>query len=197
MQGNGGIAMKASNVSERFASALPYDRYLQTGTEEQQRRWTQVYDLAHLTAVQNQLVRGFERDMKVLVYSGIWCGDCVQQGPLIHRIGEANSAKIDLRFIERPMADELPEDLRINGGSRVPIVLFFSEDWAWCATAGDRTIHRYRALALTRLGPSCPTGIIAPEKDELDATLGDWLIEFERVQLMLRLAPRLRQKYQD
>src|SRR6202167_5522802 len=44
-------------------------------------------------------------------------------------------------------------------------------------------IHRYRALALSRLGPSCPTGIIAPEKDELDATLGDWLNEVERVQL--------------
>ena len=129
--------MKVSNVSERFASALPYDRYLQTGSEEQQRRWTQVYDLAHLTGAQQQLVGGFERDMKILVYSGIWCGDCVQQGPLIHRIAQGNTAKIDLRFIERPMSDELPEDLRINGGSRVPIVLFFSEDWDWCATAGD------------------------------------------------------------
>ena len=60
--------MKASNVSERFASALPYDHYLQTGNEEQQRRWTQVYDLAHLTGAQEQLVGGFERDMKILVF---------------------------------------------------------------------------------------------------------------------------------
>jgi thiol-disulfide isomerase/thioredoxin len=189
--------MRTSSVSQQFASALPYDRYLQTGTEEQQRRWKQVHDMAHLTTAQQQLVGGFERDMKILIYSGIWCGDCVQQCPLIHRIAQDNPAKIDLRFIERPMSDELPEDLRINGGSRVPIVLFFSEDWDWCATAGDRTIHRYRALALSRLGPSCPTGIVAPEKDELDATLGDWLNEVERVQLMLRLAPRLRQRYQD
>jgi hypothetical protein len=189
--------MKISNISELFASALPYDGYLLTGTEEQQRRWTQVYDLAHLTTAQQQLVGGFERQMKILIYSGIWCGDCVQQIPLIHRIAQANTVKIDLRFIERPMTSELPEDLRINGGSRVPIALFFSEDWDWCATAGDRTIHRYRALALSRLGPSCPTGIIAPEQDELDATLADWLNEVERVQLMLRLAPRLRQRYQD
>ena len=94
--------MKASNISERFASALPYDRYLQTGSQEQQRRWTQVYDLAHLTAAQQQLVGGFERDMKILVYSGIWCGDCVQQCPLIHRIAQANTAKIDLRFMSVP-----------------------------------------------------------------------------------------------
>jgi hypothetical protein len=64
-------------------------------------------------------------------------------------------------------------------------------------TAGDRTINRYRAIALRRLGPMCPTGIVAPEKEEIDATLGDWMNEVERVQLMLRLTPRLREKYQD
>ena len=113
--------------------------------------------------------------MKILIFSGIWCGDCVQQCPLIQRIAEANPGKIDLRFIERPKESELDPEMRINGGSRVPVVVFLSEDNEWCATAGDRTIHRYRALARARLGPMCPTGIVAPEKDELDATLADWL----------------------
>jgi Thioredoxin len=125
--------------------------------------------------MQQQLVGGFEREMKILVYSGIWCGGCVQQGLLLERIAQGNAAIIDLRFIERPVSEELPPELRINGGSRVPVVLFFSEDWYWCATAGDRTIHRYRALALSKLGQSCPIGIIAPEQNEVDATLGDWL----------------------
>lgn len=187
----------ASYLSEKFASGLPYDRYLRTGTEEQQRRWAQVYDAAHLTDTQKQLLGGFVREMKILIFSGIWCGDCVQQCPLIYRCGEANPAKIDLRFVERPKESELDSGLRINAGSRVPVVVFLSEDNEWCATAGDRTIHRYRALARARLGPMCPTGIVAPEKDELDATLADWLNEVERVQLMLRLTPRLRQKYQD
>jgi hypothetical protein len=102
-----------------------------------------------------------------------------------------------LRFIERPKDGELVPELRINGGSRVAVVLFLSEDDQRCATAGDRTINRHRALALRRLGPFCPTGIVAPEKEELDATLGDWLNEVGRVQWMLRLTPRLRQKYQD
>jgi thiol-disulfide isomerase/thioredoxin len=135
--------------------------------------------------------------MKILVFSGIWCGDCVEQCPLIHRIAEANSDKIDLRFIERPKDGELVPELRINAGNRVPVVIFLSEDNEWCAIAGDRTIHRYRAVALRKLGPLCPTGIVAPEKEELEATLGDWVNEVERVQLMLRLTPRLRQKYQD
>jgi thiol-disulfide isomerase/thioredoxin len=187
----------ATYLSEQFASGLPYARYLPTGTEEQQRRWTQVYDAAHLTDAQRQLVGGFVREMKILIFSGIWCGDCVQQCPLICRIAEANAAKIDLRFVERLKENELAPELRINGGSRVPVVTFLSEDNEWCATAGDRTINRYRAIARAKLGPLCPTGIVAPDKDEVAATLGDWLNEVERVQLMLRLTPRLRQKYQD
>ena len=189
--------MKASDLIDRFVSGLSYERYLQTGTDEQQRRWSQVHDAARLTDMQKELVSGFVREMKILIFSGIWCGDCVEQCPLIHRIAEANPSKIDLRFIERPRDGELASQLRMNGGSRVPLVLFLSEDNEWCATAGDRTINRYRAVALRKLGPLCPTGIFAPEREELDATLADWLNEVERVQLMLRLTPRLRQKYQD
>ena len=187
----------ASYLSNQFASGLPYDRYVQTGTDEQQRRWSQVYDAAQLTDAQKQLVVGFVREMKILIFSGIWCGDCVEQCPLIHRIAQGNTSKIDLRFIERPKDGELIPELRINGGNRVPVVIFLSEDNEWCATAGDRTINRYRAIALRKLGPLCPTGIVAPERAELDATLGDWVSEVERVQLMLRLTPRLREKYQD
>jgi thiol-disulfide isomerase/thioredoxin len=185
------------SFSDQFSTALPYGQYLATGSEERQRRWTQVYDIAQLDAAQEQLLAGFEREMKILVHSGIWCGDCVEQCPLLQRIAEANSAKIDLRLVEREMNTELSEEFRINGGSRVPLVRFFSEDDVWCATAGDRTLNRYRALALKRLGPSCPTGILPPEKSEVDATLADWLNEVERVQLMLRLTPRLRQRHKD
>jgi len=184
-------------VIEQFDSALPYDRYVQGGTTEQQRRWHQVYDAARLTDDQRHLVREFAREMKLLVFSGVWCGDCIEQCPLIQRIAEANPEKIDLRFIERPREAELPAPLRMNGGSRVPVVLFFSEDNQWCATAGDRTINRYRAIAFRKLGPVCSTGLVPPEKEELDATLADWLNEVERVQLMLRLTPRLREKHQD
>jgi thiol-disulfide isomerase/thioredoxin len=189
--------MKTSYLIEQFTSGASYDRYVQTGTDEQQRRWRQVHDAAVLNDHQRLLLSGFVRDMKVVVFSGIWCGDCIEQGPLLHRIAEGNPGKIDLRFVERPKDAELIPELRINGGSRVPVVLFLSEDNQWCATAGDRTINRYRAIALRRLGPSCPTGILPPEKEELEATLADWMNEFERVQLMLRLTPRLRQKYGD
>jgi thiol-disulfide isomerase/thioredoxin len=189
--------MKNSYLIDRFTNGIPYDQYVETGTDEQKRRWRQVHDVARLNDIQKSLILGFVREMKVLVFSGIWCGDCVEQCPLIHRIAEANPVKIELRFCERPRDTELIPELRINGGSRVPVVSFLSEDDEWCATAGDRTINRYRAMAVRKLGPICPTGIVAPEKEEVEATLADWLNEFERVQLMLRLTPRLREKHQD
>jgi hypothetical protein len=76
-------------------------------------------------------------------------------------------------------------------------VLFMAEDFEFCGAFGDRTISRYRALAAQRLGAACPTGIVPPGAAELSSTLQDWLNEFERNQLMLRLSPRLREKHGD
>jgi thiol-disulfide isomerase/thioredoxin len=189
--------MDAAFLAAEFAAGLPYDRYVQTGTDDQQRRWRQVYEAARLTSTQAKLVAGFPRDLKVLIVSGIWCGDCVQQCPLLQRVAEGNTARIDLRLVDRDQHRDLAEQVRINGGDRVPVALFLAEDFEFCSAVGDRTLNRYRALAARQLGPSCPTGIVAPDKGELEATLQDWLDEFERVQLMLRLSARLRQKHGD
>ncbi|MDB5289555.1 MAG: hypothetical protein JWL69_796 [Phycisphaerales bacterium] len=189
--------MTPTYLSDKFSKALPYDRYVLTGADEQQRRWKQVYDLARLTDAQKQLVGGFVREMKVLVVSGIWCGDCVQQCPLMQRIAEGSPAKIDLRLVDRDEHRDLIEQLRINAGDRVPVAVFMAEDFERCSIFGDRTLSRYRALARKQLGASCPIGIAAPDQDEMAATLADWLDEFERVALMLRLSSRLRQKHGD
>jgi thioredoxin-like negative regulator of GroEL len=189
--------MNTAFLAQKFASALTYDRYVQTGTAEQQRRWQQILDATHLSPAQTALVAGFVREMRLLVVSGIWCGDCVQQCPLIHRIAEANPDRVLLRFLDRDEHKDLSTQLRINGGDRVPVVLFLAEDHELCSVFGDRPLSRYRAIAARQLGPSCPTGLVVPEQEELAATLQDWLDEVERVQLMLRLSARLRQKHGD
>ncbi|HZK81563.1 MAG TPA: thioredoxin family protein [Humisphaera sp.] len=189
--------MNPTFLSEKFAAALSYSQYVLTGTEEQQRRWKQVYDLAKLTEDQRQLTGGFVREMKVLIVSGIWCGDCVQQCPLQQRIAEGNPGKIDLRILDRDQHRDLAEKVRVNAGDRVPVAIFMAEDFELCGVYGDRTINRYRALAKRQLGPSCPIGVVPPDRDEMAATLKDWLDEFERVQLMLRLSARLRMKHSD
>lgn len=189
--------MNAPLLSNKFSAAVPYPQYVLTGTDEQQRRWKQVYDAARTTGPQKQLLGGFVRQIKLLIVSGIWCGDCVQQVPLLQRIAEASPNCVELRILDRDENRDLAEQIRINGGDRVPVVLFLSEDFELCGVFGERTLSRYRALARAQLGASCPIGLAPPDPDDLAATLADWLNEVERMQLLLRLSPRLRKLHGD
>src|SRR5258708_7105918 len=106
--------ISAAKLSEKFTQALPYSKYVASGTDEQQRRWKQVHDVARVSAPQRTILGGFVRQMNVLVISGIWCGDCVQQCPLIQRIAEARPDRIDVRFVDRDQHRDLIEPLRMN-----------------------------------------------------------------------------------
>lgn len=189
--------MDAKFLAGKFEVAKQYDKYVLTGTAEQQGRWKSFYDSCALTAQQRALIETFTREMKILCVSGIWCGDCVQQVPLIQRIAEANPLKINLRMIDRDEHKDLSEQVKICAGFRVPTVLFLAEDFEFCGLAGDRTLSRYRAIAKRKLGASCATGIGAADVTEVQETMQDWVDEVERVQLMLRLSPRLREKHGD
>jgi thiol-disulfide isomerase/thioredoxin len=184
-------------LADKFAAALPYADYLKTGTEEQNRRWHQAFDSSKLADSQAHLLRSFTRRMHVLIVSGIWCGDCALQIPLMHRIAMANPEMIHLRILDRDLHKDLSSQLKINGGVRVPVVLFLAEDFEVCSIYGERTLSRYRSLARKQLGDSCEIAIAPPDPDEQTATLQGWLDEFERIQLMLRISPRLREKHGD
>lgn len=176
-----------------FARAATYGRYLESDPSRAV-GWRSVYDRIELSAVQRGELASFVREMKVLVVSGIWCGDCVQQGPLLARIAEANP-KIDLRWVDRDAEPDLASRLRICGGGRVPVVVFAAEDFEVCSIVGDRTLSRYRGLARRQLGAACELPWAEIPVDETAAVLQEWLDEFERVQWMLRLSPRLRHKH--
>ena len=134
--------------------------------------------------------------MNVISLSGIWCGDCVAQGPMFDHIAQA-SDRINLSWLDRDEHLKLAESVQINAGLRVPTLIFCSEDFELVSYLGDRTLSRYRSIAAKQTGAACQLpGAEVPE-DELGATLQEWINEFERVQLLLRLSPRLRQKHGD
>jgi len=188
--------MNATELQAKHQAGMTYTDYLATGNDDQQKNWTTIYDRIQLTDAQRQLIEGFTRKINIIGVSGIWCGDCVQQGPLIARIAEASPA-IDLRWLDRDAHIDLQNQLQINAGNRVPVLVFCAEDYELVGWFGDRTLTRYRAIAQRSFGPSCPMpGAPVPE-DELTATMQDWLDEFERVHLLLRLSSRLRQIHGD
>ncbi len=180
-----------------FSEALSYGEFLHRhATPDQQKRWQGVYDRVLLEPEQRELLSGFVREMHVLCVAGAWCGDCVNQCPILARIGDQNS-RIVIRFVDRDAHPKAQDAVMMNAGRRVPVTVFLSEDDQECGWYGDRTLAAYRQMAADRLGPACPTGIVPPGPALLGAVTAEWVGQFERIQLMLRLSKRLREKHGD
>ena len=184
-------------LKAKFDAALPYDEYVATGAADKQARWREFHGRVALTDAQRTLIAGFGRDIRVLVTSGVWCGDCVQQCPFLDHIQRANPERISARFVDRDEHADLAETVKINEGLRVPVAIFISEDFDFVSLFGDRSLNRYRALAARNLGPSCPLPGAPVPADEIAAQLADWVDEFERVHLLLRLSTKLRARHGD
>ncbi len=183
------------NLWDAFAAALPLPEFLERyGTASDRARWQQVTQRVRLSGPQRELLQSFRRRMNVLVLAGAWCGDCVEQCPIFEEFAAATPT-IVTRYLDRDAYPQVQEALLINGGRRVPVVVFFSEDGYEVARYGDRTLSRYRQLAAELGGPACPTGL--SDDRLLQAVIQEWLDEFERVQWILRLSPRLRQRHGD
>lgn len=187
----------ADFLQSKFEAAKPYHDYVLTGSDSQQDAWNKVYQQISLSDHQTDLLRSFQRDMHILVISGVWCGDCVQQCPMLARIAEANPERIRLRFLDRDEHIDLADHFKVCDGHRVPLALFLAEDFHFVSMLGDRTLTRYRAIAARQLGPSCPVPGAPLDPDEAAATLQDWLDEAERAHLLLRLSTRLRRRHDD
>ncbi|MBL8763065.1 MAG: thioredoxin family protein [Phycisphaerae bacterium] len=181
----------------KFDRASPYELYLRSARPHQRAAWDASDARASLLPRQHELLATFTRVMPVLVISGTWCGDCVQQCPMLARIAEANPSKIHLRFLDRDAHLDLADQVMVCGGHRVPLVIFANEDFEFVHLFGDRTLTRYRAQAAKALGAACPLPGAPLDADDAAGTLQDWVNEFERVQLLLRLSPKLRERYGD
>ena len=165
-----------------FNQGLEYGPFLdQYGTDEHRERWAGVHAEVSLTDDQRTVLQSFRREMNVLCLAGTWCGDCVNQCPIWDHFTAANEL-VRVRYLDRDDNLELAEELSINGGNRVPALVFLSEDGFVCGRHGDRTLAKYRQMG----GASGDTPL-------LTAVTQEWLDEFERIQLMLQTSGRLRE----
>jgi len=181
-----------------FAAGLDYSNYVATGTLDQRANWDSAHKRVTLTPAQHSLIAGFTRQINILVSSGVWCGDCVQQCPILDHFARANAdGLIRLRFVDRDKHDELSEQIKVCGGRRVPIAIYMNEDFEFVSLLGDKTLHRLRAQASKTLGAACALpGVMVPG-GELADTVQDWHNELERVHLLLRLSAKLRERHAD
>ncbi|MFK8112208.1 MAG: thioredoxin family protein [Rubripirellula sp.] len=185
------------DYASKFASGLEYQAFLESyGNDQHRARWATHHDQVSLTIEQTSLLESFVREMKVIVFAGAWCGDCANQCPIFDHFAKANS-KLKVRFFDRDDNPDLGEIMSTCGAQRVPSLLFLSEDDHVCGRYGDRTLAKYREMADKQLGNACPTGIGGEDQQMLNQVVQEWLNEFERIQLMLRLSGRLRKLHDD
>ena len=181
----------------KFDAGLAYDDYVASGSDAHAAAWRRFGEGVHLTDGQRSTIGAFERRLSVLVSSGTWCGDCVQQVPMIDAIAAAAGETIEARYLDRDEHADLAERVMLCGGLRVPVVLILNEDFDLLAFEGDRSLARYRAMAAKQLGASCPLPGAPVPAEEVAATLQDWVDAFERAHLMARLSTKLRQRHGD
>jgi thiol-disulfide isomerase/thioredoxin len=132
-----------TTLKAAFNAALPYEAYLATGTPDQQDRWSEFERMARahagLNTAQRSLTSDFTRKINILVLSGMWCGDCAHQCPLLAIIAD-HAPTIDLRFIDRDQAKAISDAVKIAGGNRVPTAIFMNEDFEFVAIFGDKSL---------------------------------------------------------
>jgi thiol-disulfide isomerase/thioredoxin len=185
------------NLYEKFQHGLAYADFLaRYANDGQKQRWQQVHGQIVLTPAQREILGSFGRPMNVLCLAGAWCGDCINQCPIFEHFAAA-APVIRVYYLDRDDHADVQQYLQINGGNRVPVVVFFSEDGFEVARYGERTLSKYRQMMRDQVGDQCPTGIALPGDPLVAQVTQDWLDEFERVQWLLRLSPRLRQKHGD
>ena len=183
------------NLYERFSAGLPMAEFLaKYGSSAHQSRWKTTFESVMLTDAQKQLLGSFKRQTNVLVLAGAWCGDCSSQCPIFDRFAEA-APVLKIRYLDNADHADVQETLSINGGKRVPVVVFFSEDGYEVSRYGERTLAKYRQMMRDFGGESCSTRIGGDPL--LTQVTQEWLNEFERVQWLLRLSGRLRKLHGD
>ncbi|HWB19817.1 MAG TPA: thioredoxin family protein, partial [Phycisphaerales bacterium] len=163
-------SLTASFLEHKHSLGLSYADYLETSPDKKP-KWLAVHEKLRLTKDQTQLISSFTRRMNIICLSGMWCGDCSSQGPMLAHIAAANPDHINLRWLDRDEHLDLADLVKINAGLRVPTVIFLAEDFEFVSLFADRTLARYRAVAAKQLGPSCPLPGADIPADELAATL--------------------------
>jgi thiol-disulfide isomerase/thioredoxin len=185
------------NLFDQFKQGLTYvDFVARYANDVQKQRWRQVHEQVRLTAAQRDLLGTFRRAMNVLCLAGAWCGDCISQCPIFEHFAAA-APVIQVRYLDRDDHADAQRELQINAGNRVPVVVFFSEDGYEVARYGDRTLSKYQQMMSALLGTNYPPDLAVPAEPLLVQVTQDWLNEFERVQCLLRLSPRLRHLHGD
>ena len=188
--------VRAELWKQSWKAAKPFDSFLVGAPKDQVQRWLESDKRAPvLTDEQKARIKGYNRNIRILMEGASWCLDCARVAPYLKNIVQAIGEKAELRIIDRDASPELRDELKIMGAPRIPRVVVLSEDWYEVDRLGDRSLSIYRSRIAREIGRGVDHGILSPVARQAENC--EWIDAIERALIMLRTAPTLRKRYND
>ena len=99
-----------------------------------------------LTKLHKENLQEINPNYKIYIVAIIaeWCGDCHRVIPVLDQIANS-SDKIELRFLDKETNMDLVKTT--NGGEKIPIVMYYSQDGHHIANWIERPTIAYKQLA--------------------------------------------------
>jgi hypothetical protein len=167
---------------ERFEQGMTYDEFKAQMTRNQERFATNERGLV-LDSADSDVFKRLPRSLKVLVLAEDWCGDVVDNLPILGRLA-AESGKLNVRIFLRDQHPDLMDKYLNRGEFRsIPVFVFFDDEFHEIG----RFVERPESVSARRAGQRAALSAQHPELGDPTTPVGQ-LPEEARVRLMELLA---------
>jgi hypothetical protein len=167
---------------ERFEQGMTYDEFKAQMTRNQERFATNERNLV-LDSADVDVFKRLPRSLNVLVLAEDWCGDVIDNLPILGRLA-AESEKLNLRIFLRDQHPDLMDNYLNRGEFRsIPVFVFFDDEFreiGWF-------VERPESVSARRAGQRATLSAQHPELGDPTTPVGQ-LPEEARVRLMELLA---------
>jgi hypothetical protein len=163
---------------ERFEQGMTYDEFKARMTRNQERFAANERNLV-LAAADVDVFKRLSRSLNVLVLAEDWCGDVIDNLPILGRLA-SESGKLILRIFLRDQHTDLMDNYLNRGEFRsIPVFAFFDDDFHEIG----RFIERPESVTRRRVGQRSALSAQYPELGDSTIPVGQ-LPEAARVRLM-------------
>lgn len=114
-------------VDERFHTGMTYEQYKDQMTRNRE-RFDENEAAAPVGTAEVQAINALPKRLNVLVLAEDWCGDVIQNLPILGRLA-AETGKLTLRVFLRDQNLDLMEQFLNNGHRSIPVFAFFDDEF--------------------------------------------------------------------
>ncbi|MCK4849110.1 MAG: thioredoxin family protein [Candidatus Heimdallarchaeota archaeon] len=132
---------------EFFESGITFDEFLKEGTEDEAKRTQLYYSKSAKNFTPEELRIDIEHPINLMLVATTWCWDSQTNVPVIVHLANHNP-KINLRIFNKDNYPFLAD--KINGGEKVPQLLFYTKDFYYLDRWVERSTPGYKLYAELR-----------------------------------------------